>query len=165
MTSSLDFLTASSRTNPSIGRRGFFRSTVAKAAHDASTIDYVSMPRSELPTERHPEITRIPLLPTNYLPPGQTALREEAIELVVRPQISTISAESTHIQSPSAMREVTDNDAIDLDPYNLTKKVAVAAAKLGHIPAAKANEEVGALRELWNGLLDDFLGGKKFVKT
>ena len=115
--------------------------------------------------DKYPEITRIPLLPTNFALSERNHRPQEAIEPVIRPQISTVSADSTHIESPSAMREVTDNHAVDVDPYTLTEKVAAAASKLGHVPVSKANEEVGALRELWNGLLDDLFGEKKSART
>ena len=139
--------------------------TFARAAHDDSSIDYVLMPQSEPPTEKYPEITRIPLLPNNFVPPERNSPHHEVIEPVVRPQISTASADSTHIESPSAMREVTDNHAVELDPFTLTEKVAKAASKLGHVPVSKATQEVGALRELWNGLLDDLLGEKRVTKS
>lgn len=123
------------------------------------------MPQSEPPTDKYPEITRIPLLPNNFVPPERNNPHHEVIEPVIRPQISTASADSTHIESPSAMREVTDNHAVELDPFTLTKKVANAASKLGHVPVSKATQEVGALRELWNGLLDDLLGEKRVTKS
>ena len=81
------------------------------------------------------------------------------MESVIRPEISTVSADSTHIASPSAMSEVTDNHAIELDPYDLTAKVAAAAKKMGELPADKLRE-AGVVKELWMGLLDDFMGRK-----
>ena len=81
------------------------------------------------------------------------------MESVIRPEISTVSADSTHIASPSAMSEVTDNHAIELDPYDLTAKVTAAAKKMGELPADKLRE-AGVVKELWMGLLDDLMGGK-----
>lgn len=57
------------------------------------------------------------------------------------------------------MSEVTDNHAIELDPYDLTAIVNAAAKKMTELPAEKL-KEVGVLRELWLGLLDDLLGKK-----
>ena len=81
------------------------------------------------------------------------------MEPVIRPEISTVSADSTHIASPSAMSEVTDNHAIELDPYDLTAKVNAAAKKMSELPAEKL-KDVGVLKELWMGFLDDMFGRK-----
>ena len=62
----------------------------------------------------------------------------------------------------SAMSEVTDNHAIELDPYNLTEKVAIAAKKMAAEMKEGVNE--GVLRQLWNGVLDDILGARKLPK-
>ena len=138
-----------------------FHSTAPKnAVHDSSTIDFVLMPQYELVHEPPPEIMRIPLLPTNFFPARRSAAHQEAVEPVIRPEISTASADSTHIDSPSAMTEVTDNHAIDLDPYDLTAKVNAAAKKMGELPAEKL-KEAGVIKELWMGLLDDLLGSRK----
>ena len=77
----------------------------------------------------------------------------------MRPQISTVSADSTHIQSPSAMSEVTDNHAAELDPYDLSNKVTAAASKIAEMPM----KEAGAMRELFSGFLDDLFGSKQRI--
>ena len=135
-----------------------------KADHDSSTIDFAYMPQFELEEPSHPEILRIPLLPNNYSSPPDDRAAPEAITPVIRPEISTVSADSTHIDSPSAMSEVTDNHAIDLDPYNLTSKVTAAAAKMTGVPE-KELKEPGVIRELWTSILDDVFGSKKLAKT
>lgn len=81
------------------------------------------MPRHSLEETAPPEVMRTPLLPHNFFPPRTGEGLQEAIESVVRPEISTVSADGTHIESPSAMSEVTDNHAAELDPYDLTKQV------------------------------------------
>lgn len=75
------------------------------------------MPQSELQTSKQSEILRVPILPANSTAPGRPDLVEEA---VVRPEITTVSASGTHIDSPSAMSEVTDNHAVELSPFDLT---------------------------------------------
>ncbi|KAL8660499.1 MAG: hypothetical protein Q9202_006494 [Teloschistes flavicans] len=112
------------------------------------------MPQHTLEEATPPEIIRIPLLPHNFFPPRNAEGLQGAVDSVVRPEISTVSANSTHIESPSAMSEVTDNHAIEIDPYNLTSKVTVAAANIAKVPAREAS----AMRELWGGLLDDLFG-------
>lgn len=122
------------------------------------------MPQYELMEPKHAEIIRIPLLPNNFFPPRRSQAHQEAIESVIRPEISTVSADSTHIASPSAMSEVTDNHAIELDPYNLTSKVTAAAAKMAGMPVEKLKEP-GVVKELWNGFLDDLLGSRKMARV
>ena len=60
------------------------------------------------------------------------------------------------------MSEVTDNHSIELDPYNLTEKVAMAARKIAVEMKEGVNE--GVLRQLWNGVLDDILGARTLSK-
>lgn len=136
-----------------------------KAVRDYSTVDSCYMPRFEIKEQIHPEIRRIPLLPNNYSNDGTKAAREEGmIETVARPEISTVSADGTHIDCPSAMSEVTDNHALELDPYDLTNKVKAAAAMTMTSMRVEKVEEPGVLPELWNSLLDDLLGSKKLAK-
>lgn len=135
-----------------------------KVVRDYSTVDSCYMPRFEIEEQVYPEIRRIPLLPDNYSNDGAKAARQEAMETVVRPEISTVSADGTHIDCPSAMSEVTDNHAIELDPYDLTKKVKAAAATTMENIRLEKLKEPGVLAELWNSLLDDLLGSKKLAK-
>lgn len=136
-----------------------------KVVRDYSTVDSCYMPRFEIEEQVYPEIRRIPLLPDNYSNDGAKAARQEAMpETVVRPEISTVSADGTHIDCPSAMSEVTDNHAIELDPYDLTNKVKAAAAATMESMRLEELKEPGVLAELWNSLLDDLLGSKKLAK-
>lgn len=145
--------------------RSFSTSQSRRIARDSSTIDFAYFPQYELQTPSQSEIIRVPILPQNSTAPGRS---EEVVESVVRPQITTISADGTHIDSPSAMSEVTDNHAVDLSPFDLTNTVTnaatAAASKVTGMPAGKLKEP-GILQELWSGLLDDILGGKKIAKT
>lgn len=137
-----------------------------KAVRDYSTVDSCYMPHFEIDKQAYPEIRRIPLLPDNDSNDGAKAARQEAMtETVVRPEISTVSADGTHIDCPSAMSEVTDNHAIELDPYDLTNKVKAATAKTMAIMRVDKVKEPGVLAELWNSLLDDLLGSKKLDKV
>lgn len=138
----------------------FYSTAPTKAAEDTPAIDYVLMPQYELVPESPPEVLRIPLLPTTFSRSRSGHAHLETIESVIRPEISTVSADSTHIASPSAMSEVTDNHAIELDPYDLTAKVTAAAKKMGELPVEKL-KEVSVVKELWMGLLDDLMGGSK----
>ena len=118
------------------------------------------MPQHDLDEPAPSEVMRIPLLPDNFSPVRTSSEHEEAIESVVKPQISTVSANGTHIDSPSAMSEVTDNHAVDLNPYILTSQVTNAASKMTGM-APEQLKDKGMIRELWNGLVDDVFGARK----
>ena len=101
---------------------------------------------------------RIPILPFNSTAPARS---NEALESVIRPEITTASANGTHIESPSAMSDVTDNPGhTDLNPFDLTNTVTTAASKATGLPTERL-QEPGVVEELWNGLLDDLLGARK----
>ncbi|KAL8693685.1 MAG: hypothetical protein Q9218_001542 [Villophora microphyllina] len=142
-------------------RRPFHKSQKQQNRFDASSIDFAYMPQHTPEEGTPPEVLRIPLLPHNFFPPRTTRGLQEAVESVVRPEISTVSANSTHIENPSAMSEVTDNHAMKLDPYDLTSKVTAAATSIAELPA----KETGAMRDLLSGLLDDLFGSKRVPKA
>ena len=122
------------------------------------------MPQDELAPAPESDLIRIPLLPDNFSPARRSAAHQEAIESVIRPEISTVSGDGTHIASPSAMSEVTDNHSIELDPYDLVHKVQAAAAKMTGLPIEQLKEP-GVMKKLWDGLLDDLLGAGKIQKA
>ena len=95
--------------------RHFNTSRALKAVNDSSTIDFAYMPQFTLGQTSPPEIMRIPLLPDNYEPPRRSMAHQEAVEPVIRPTIETASADGTHMVS--AMSEVTDNHAMDIDVF------------------------------------------------
>ena len=136
-----------------------------RASRDSSSIDFAYMPQHELRAPPQGDIIRVPILPHNT-----TAARpaQEVIESVITPEIATVSASGTHIESPSAMSDVTDNHALELSPYDLTGKVANAAAAAASNITGMSTErlkEPGVVQELWSGILDDILGGKKMAKA
>lgn len=122
------------------------------------------MPQFDLSPEEDAPQLRVPLTPDNYYPARKSAAHQEAVEPVMRPEISVVSGEHTHIAGPSAMSEVVDNHAMDIDPFNLTSKVHAAASKITGVPVEEMKEP-GMLRELWTGFLDDLTGSKKFGKA
>lgn len=142
----------------------FHTTRFVRTVNDSSTVDYASMPQFKLVESSHPEVTRIPLLPDNSAPLEKSEDSEGSVEPVLRPEISTVSADSTHIDNPSAMSEVTDNHSIELDPYDLTSKVTAAAAKVTHAPAENSKEP-GLVTQIWNGFFDDLLGPRKPSKA
>ncbi|KAA6410405.1 MAG: hypothetical protein FRX48_05826 [Lasallia pustulata] len=144
--------------------RHFNTTRSLKVPNDTSFIDFAYMPQYELTPPAESDIVRIPLLPDNSFPARQSAPYQEGIEPVTRPEISTVSGASTHIASPSAMSEVTDNHSIELDPFELVHKVQAAAAKMSGLPAEELKEP-GVMKKLWDGLLDDLLGARKMQKA
>ncbi|KAL8711552.1 MAG: hypothetical protein Q9220_003962 [cf. Caloplaca sp. 1 TL-2023] len=144
--------------------RPFHESEKLQNRFDASSIDFAYMPQHTLEESVPPQVMRIPLLPHNTSPPPGTSGHEDAVESVVRPEISLVSANSTHIESPSAMSEVTDNHALDLNPFELTSQVTAAAAKMAEAPMEKLRD-AGTVRELWGGLLDDLFGSRPMSKA
>ena len=105
---------------------------------------------------------RIPILPFTSTPPPRS---NEALESVIRPEITTTSANGTHIESPSAMSDVTDNPGYaDLNPFDLTSTVTTAASRATGVSVERL-QEPGVVKELWNGLLDDIFGEKKTAEA
>ncbi|KAL8974475.1 MAG: hypothetical protein Q9197_001289 [Variospora fuerteventurae] len=146
------------------GVRPFHESEKQQRRSDTASIDFAYMPQHTLDEAAPPEVMRIPLLPHNFFPARADQGLGEAIDNVIRPEISLVSANGTHIESPSAMSEVMDNHAVDLDPYDLTNKVTAAATKTAE-DAINAMREAGTVRELWSGFLDDLLGSRRASKA
>lgn len=142
--------------------RPFHCSSQRRTLGDTSSIDFAYFPQYELREPAKNEIMRIPILPFNSSPPARS---NEALESVIRPEITTASANGTHIESPSAMSDVTDNPGhTDLDPFDLTNTVTTAASEVTGLPIERL-QEPGVVKELWNGLLDDILGARKTAKA
>lgn len=70
-----------------------------------------------------------------------------------------MSANGTHIDSPSAMFEVVDNHAVELNPFDLTSKVTTAATGAA-TKMKEMGEEGGMLKVFWEGLVNDVFGPK-----
>jgi hypothetical protein len=64
----------------------------------------------------------------------------------MQPTIYTVSADGTHIHSPSAMSEVTDSDSIDFQ--GMAETVANKVSK----PMEAGDSMV---RQIWTGLMED----------
>jgi len=129
-------------------------------SRDNSTIDFAYMP-SMTETTAQNDSMRMPLLPNNYNPQRESNPHHAPIESVTRPEISTVSADGTHIDSPSAMSEVTDNHALEMDVYDLTKKVSNAAAMKVTGMSVGELKEPSVAKQFFGGLLDDIFGPKK----
>lgn len=101
---------------------------------------------------------KVPVLPDLYSHHGRTSLSDPPM----RPQIYTVAGAGADVAA-SAMSEVVDNHAMDIDPFSLTE--AVGRSRVGEELQRRTNGhksvEPGVMRELWSGFLDDALGPKE----
>jgi hypothetical protein len=79
----------------------------------------------------------------------------------MKPQIYTVSGSGADVAA-SAMSEVVDNHAVDLDPFSLTE--AVGRSRVGEEMKRQEKGQPGAFRELWAGFLDDVMGPKESLQ-
>ena len=70
----------------------------------------------------------------------------------MRPEISTATEEDGHI---SAMSEVHDNGAVDIDFHGIAQQVLS-----GSSTQSTSNGEDGITKTIWDGLVEDILGDK-----
>lgn len=98
----------------------------------------------------------VPILPDAYNLQSSGAHPAEPDGPIAKPEIYTVT--HTHVDShgPSAIADVVDNHAIELDPYALTETVGKAAKKV----TEQASEEIGVVQQVWKGFLDDVFGRK-----
>lgn len=130
------------------------------------------MPDSSVLFASPAEDIRVPILPHAFFPPRNNQPSEEIIS-VPRPEISTASADSTHISAPSAIgtSELSDT-GLHIDFDAMTKKAIGAAEKIvaaAGVDQATKEEVVkkaqGMMQQVWTGLLDDMFGQKGSKKT
>ncbi|KAJ5915092.1 hypothetical protein N7454_011204 [Penicillium verhagenii] len=140
--------------------RQFNTSRSSKANGDNSTVDLVYMP-SMADLEAAPlqfSSPRVPVLPD--LSSHQASHSTSAPPM--KPQIYTVAGAGADVAA-SAMSEVVDNHAVDLDPFSLTE--AVGRSRTGEMLQRQLNGsgagQTGIAKELWAGFLDDVLGPKQ----
>lgn len=153
------FSIAMRRINPNAfaETRQFNTSRASKAVGDSSTVDFIHMPiMSEMeaaPIRRAspqipvlPDVHSIQETPSPSTPP-------------MKPQIYTVAGSGADVAA-SAMSEVVDNHAVDIDPFSLTE--AVGRSRAGEETQRGRNgSQPGVVSELWSGFLDDVLGPKQ----
>ena len=140
--------------------------------HDEATMDFAYIPQDALSAPVEAETVRVPLLPDNFRPPIEhtnNVHNDVHMESVTRPIISTVSANGTHIESPSPFSDVIDNHAVDIDVFDLTRKVTNAAAskvvRVADLGAKEAERQGGVLREILSSIVDDVFGSKKAARA
>lgn len=81
----------------------------------------------------------------------------------MKPLIYTVAGDGADVAA-SAMSEVVDNHAVELDPFSLTE--AVGRSRVGEEiqRSQNATAQPGAFKELWSGFLDDVMGPKETLR-
>ena len=130
-------------------------------SRDQSTIDFAYFPREINEAAALTFAIQVPILPNNYSERGSSRLQEPVMESVIRPEIFTVSANGTHIDNPSAMSDVVDNHAAEIDHFDLTKHVTNAANKAADAGTEQIESNAEDLREIWEGLMENVFGKRK----
>lgn len=132
--------------------RHFNSSPVLKAVNDTSTLDLAYLPRFESETQEI--IVRVPMIG-----PTTTTTHDAPEPEVMRAQIVSLSADSNH----SAISDLHDNNAMPIDFHAVTDRVAAVASRIKEETSANIVDDGGALKQLWNGLIEDIVGPKKKI--
>ncbi|KAJ5747791.1 uncharacterized protein N7511_009487 [Penicillium nucicola] len=141
--------------------RQFNTSRSSKARNDTSTVDLVYMPTmADLDAAPMHRGIQVPVLPETH---SIGAFSSTPSAPPMKPQIYTVAGTGADVAA-SAMSEVVDNHAVDLDPFSLTE--AVGRSRVGEELSRQQNgsAQPGAMRELWTGFLDDVMGPKEVRK-
>jgi hypothetical protein len=141
-------------TNADNSVRHFNTSRSLKAVGDSSTIDFAYLPDYDPDTGDSP-IIRVPILPQTVIAESNQVRAVQDTE-ETGPRIMTVSADGTHIHTPSAMSDVSDNNSVDFQGM---------AAKVAGQWTKPVEEQAGMLKELWSDFVDDVLGPKQSAKA
>ncbi|KAK5138343.1 hypothetical protein LTR08_003404 [Meristemomyces frigidus] len=134
--------------------RHFNTSRALKAVSDTSTMDFAYFPDLDPDNKEAAEVMRVPIIMNNYTRPKTGAHAPEAKETVVmRPQISTMSADAVYLP----MAEHSDGHAMNVDFYAMADKVS-ASIKRMQVPV---EQQASMMKQLWSDIVDDMLGTKK----
>ncbi|MCJ1279975.1 hypothetical protein MMC21_007800 [Puttea exsequens] len=144
--------------------RPFTTTTYRLTSHDASTIDFAYMPSLPPSCPPVPEISRVPLLPYNFKPSDSHGpLDADWSTAVIRPEIHTVSANGTHIESPSSMHEVADSGAQvqEMDVFRVGRRVGERVGEVVRGEGEGEGKGEGVVRGLLRGVMQDVLGNGK----
>jgi len=136
--------------------RHFNTSRALKSVRDSSTMDFAYLPAFDGTLDDGHTGIRVPILPDAYDIQSSKVPTLEPDGPISKPEIYSVTDTHADTHGPSAMSDVVDNHAIDIDPYGLTATVGKAAKKVSE----QAGVEVGFVKQLWKGFLDDIFGGK-----
>jgi len=102
-------------------------------SRDRSTIDFAYFPLEGSEAATSTSVMRVPILPNNYSERDMSERHEPMV----------------------------DNHAADIDHFDLTKHVTNAASKVVDAGTEQIETNGGAMRSLWEGLMDDVFGERK----
>lgn len=140
--------------------RHFNTSRASKSRNDTSPVDLVYMPQTFTSAASTDPVPRVPILPDAYTHYETASTTPSAM----KPQIHSVADDlGSDLQGPSAMTEVVDNQALDINPFNLAETVTQSRNAAESSDAMRGAEEGvgGAVREIWHGLWEDVLGPKQ----
>ena len=140
-------------TTPS---RHFNTSRANKSVGDSSTIDFAYLPNFDGTLDDGHSNIRVPIVPDAYDTKSKDVPHLAPDGPIMKPEIYTVTQTQADTHAPTAMSEVADNHAADMDPFGLTETVGKAARKV----VDKAGGEAGIVKQVWDGLLDDLFGKK-----
>ncbi|EMD60176.1 hypothetical protein GGP41_009565 [Bipolaris sorokiniana] len=129
--------------------RRFNTSRSRKAVGDSSTLDFAYIPGFDPETRSAPLGIRVPILPWADVQ-GHSAESEGVVPM--QPTIYAVGSDGTHIHSPSAMSDTTDNNS-----FGYQSIANSVASKF----SATRQEGEGMARQIWNDLVDDIVGPKR----
>ncbi|KNG52370.1 dna-binding sap domain-containing protein [Stemphylium lycopersici] len=129
--------------------RRFNTSRSRKSVGDTSTLDFAYIPDFDPETRSAPLGIRVPILPWADVQ-GHSAESEGVVPM--QPTIYTVSADGTHIHSPSALSDTADNNQFDYQTManNVASKFT-----------ATRQEGEGMIRQIWNDFMEDITGSKR----
>ncbi|KAJ6063987.1 hypothetical protein N7499_012667 [Penicillium canescens] len=142
--------------------RQFNTSRSSKARNDTSTVDLVYMPSmADLDAAPLHRGIQVPVLPDLSSLPDFSSPSAPPM----KPQIYTVAGSGADVAA-SAMSEVVDNHAVDLDPFSLTEAVGRSRVgeEMNRRESGSGVAQTGVIRELWSGFLDDVMGPKEIRK-
>lgn len=133
--------------------RHFNTSRSLKAVNDSSTIDFAYLPAIEPDDGQAADFLRVPIVPDNYNPPRTGAHAPEAETVVMKPQISTMSADAVFLP----MSDMSDGNALNIDFHAMADRVSANLRRM-KVPV---EEQAGLMKQLWNDIVDDMVGASK----
>lgn len=131
--------------------RRFNTTRALKAVNDSSTMDFAYLPSAA--EDAAPETLRVPILPNNYTAASRAAVEEAAETVVMKPQISTMSADAVFLP----MTDLSDGHSLNIDFHAMADRVARNLRSM-KVPV---EEQASVAKQIWNDMVDDLLGIKK----
>ena len=157
-------------------QRHFNTSRANKTVKDSSTVDFVYMPTDytnpDLPVYMSKNFPStfdlaghqqpIPAPPDAYAHRAGSPGPSSPPPSGMKPEIHYVGEMSSD-NGPSPMSEVVDNDAADINPFELTEQVGRArryAVASSSSPSQAQVGDEGVVKELWGGFMEDVFGKK-----